>query len=172
MLAGSADIDAFLQKLVVLVAKHLRAEVCSIYLYDEKQNELVLRATHGLNPDGVGRLRIPLGQGLVGWALQNGKTSNETHASRHPNFLHFEYFEGRLDELLDAFLAVPVWRGSERIGVIASQRQTSNPFLLMDERALGAIASHNTAIRSSFTRDRERPTGRAKEGSAASRRWW
>ncbi|MFP4390032.1 MAG: GAF domain-containing protein, partial [Desulfococcaceae bacterium] len=66
LLTGSRDIQGFLQRTVELVARHLKADVCSIYLNDEISGDLVLQATLGLNPDAVGRVRMKSGEGLVG----------------------------------------------------------------------------------------------------------
>ncbi|MCX7047311.1 MAG: hypothetical protein NTX50_17715, partial [Candidatus Sumerlaeota bacterium] len=60
-LAGSSDIQSFLDAMVQMVANHMQSEVCSIYLYEDEQEELVLRATQGLKPDSVGRVRLRLG---------------------------------------------------------------------------------------------------------------
>jgi len=45
LLAGSENIENFLQRTVEMVARHMNANVCSIYLLDEKSNELILKAT-------------------------------------------------------------------------------------------------------------------------------
>ncbi|MFP4107332.1 MAG: hypothetical protein ACLFVU_14770, partial [Phycisphaerae bacterium] len=42
-LAGSSDVESFLKKIVVIVGRHLQSDVCSVYLYDEGEDELVLR---------------------------------------------------------------------------------------------------------------------------------
>ena len=59
-------LDAFLAKAVSTVAWHMRAAVCSIYLYQPETQDLVLRANQGLNPDLVGRLRLKIGEGVTG----------------------------------------------------------------------------------------------------------
>ena len=50
LLAGSENIENFLQRTIELVARHMNANVCSIYLLDENSQELVLKATVGLHP--------------------------------------------------------------------------------------------------------------------------
>ena len=57
LFSDSTDIKAFLHKIVTMVGDHMRADVCSIYLYDEEEQALVFRATKGLNPEAVDTLK-------------------------------------------------------------------------------------------------------------------
>jgi phosphotransferase system enzyme I (PtsP) len=88
LLSGSKNIDSFLQRTVEMVARHMSADVCSIYLLDEKSNELILKATIGLNPEAVGNLRLKIGEGLVGTTLGNLQPIKEGLASLHSRFKH------------------------------------------------------------------------------------
>lgn len=45
----------------------MEADVCCIYLYDKKTDELALAATNGVQEEAVGKVRIPLGEGIEGW---------------------------------------------------------------------------------------------------------
>ena len=62
LLTGSTDMESFLQRVVEMVAERLSADVCSIYLYDDTCQELVLSATQGLNPGSVGKIRMKIGK--------------------------------------------------------------------------------------------------------------
>ena len=44
----SSSLDDFLQSAVSVVAWHMQAAVCSIYIYDDKERMLTLRATQGV----------------------------------------------------------------------------------------------------------------------------
>ena len=44
------NVDGFLQEVVDRVALHMESDVCSIYLWDDPADALVLRATRGLAP--------------------------------------------------------------------------------------------------------------------------
>src|SRR5262249_26454415 len=51
------------------VSDVLRADACFVYLYDERTNELVLRATHGASVDDLPRRpRMRPGEGITGSA--------------------------------------------------------------------------------------------------------
>ncbi|MCE5327314.1 MAG: phosphoenolpyruvate--protein phosphotransferase [Planctomycetaceae bacterium] len=137
-LAGSADIHAYLTQIVGLVADHLRCDVCSIYLYEAKTQELVLQATWGLAPQSVGRVRMKITEGLTGMALRELRAVREKTASDNPNF---KPFQGINEEPFDAFLAVPIQRGIEKIGVLVVQRSREHPFNDEDVLAVKATTS-------------------------------
>ena len=138
LLTVSEDIENFLQRTVDMVARHMDADVCSIYLYDEKSEELVLRATIGLNPSAIGHVRMKIGEGLVGITLAELEPLNEGLASRHPSS---EYFEEIGEEPFDSFLAVPIRRGTELIGVLVVQHKDRDYFNDVDVMVMRGIAS-------------------------------
>ena len=132
------SIEAFLQKIVEMVAKHMDAAVCSVYLYEEDKNELVLRATHGLSNESIGKIRLKLGEGLTGLALKEQRPISEKVGKDHPNF---KFFPGSTEERYDAFLAVPILRAFSKIGVLVIQRPKSKVFKEQDVAILRAVAS-------------------------------
>jgi phosphotransferase system enzyme I (PtsP) len=134
----SASIETLLNKAVEMVAQRTGSAVCSIYLYDPQEQELVLRATRGLNPESVGRVRLELGQGLTGLALKEMHPICETDASRNPNY---KYFPGIFEERYDAFLAMPIARGLSRLGVLVLQRSTGQSFCDEDITTLETVTS-------------------------------
>jgi phosphotransferase system enzyme I (PtsP) len=133
-----ASTKSFLQKIVAIVAVHMQAAVCSIYLYDEEKKELVLKATKGLHPDSVERVKLNLGEGLVGLALKELRPVCEPVASASP---HFKFFPGIFEERYESFLVVPILRGTLRIGALTVQRGQTYPFGDQDIMALRAVAS-------------------------------
>lgn len=141
LIIGSTDIQGFLQQTVEVVARHLNADVGSIYLYDDTTHDLVLQATVGLNPSAVGRVRMKSGEGLVGKTFESLRPICEARASRHPNF---KYFEEAHEDLFESFLAVPIHRGNEKIGVLVVQHEHPGYFDEIDVMALRAIASQLT----------------------------
>ena len=86
LIARSENIENFLQRTVEMVARHMHANVCSIYLLDESSNELTLKATVGFNPEAIGQMHLKIGEGLVGKTLEKLKPVKEGLASRHPGF--------------------------------------------------------------------------------------
>ncbi len=143
LLVGSENIEGFLQRTVVMVAEHLRVPVCSIYLYDEMNRELALKATRGLNPGAVDRVRMKLGEGLVGKAMEICNPILKGSVKYNPEFKYFnEAYDGRYE----SFLAIPITRGKERIGVIVVQHEGPNYFGAADAMALRGIAAQLAGV--------------------------
>ena len=143
LVTGSENIENFLQRTVVLVSKHLGTPVCSIYLYDETADELVLKATVGLNPGAVNQVRMASGQGLVGTVMATSQPICEGYASRNPRFRYFP----ETDELkYESFLAVPIKKGVVKIGVLVVQHADPDYFDTTEITALKATGAQLAAV--------------------------
>ncbi len=138
LLAEQSDIRGFLQNTVEMVSRHLDADVCSIYLYEEGARELVLRATKGLNPEAVDVIRMRPSEGLVGETFARQSPICEGCASCNPSF---KYFEEAHEDRFESFLAAPILRGVQRIGVLVVQHERRNAFNETDVLAMRATAS-------------------------------
>jgi len=134
----SSSIESFLQKVVQMVAKHMDADVCSIYLYNDDDEQLVLAATQGLSPSSIGKVKLHLSEGLTGQALREARAISERCGRDNPNF---KFFAGIHEEHYDAFLAVPIMRGMSKIGVLVVQRGQKRFFTEAESMALRALAS-------------------------------
>ena len=108
----STSLEGFLQTAVSVVAYHMRAAVCSVYLYNEETKELVLTANQGLSPDSIGRVRMALGEGLVGQTLKELRPIREGNVFRNP---HFKFFQGIYEERYQALATAVV--GEHMAGV-------------------------------------------------------
>ncbi|MBF0569735.1 MAG: phosphoenolpyruvate--protein phosphotransferase [Candidatus Omnitrophica bacterium] len=138
LFTDTASLDTLLQKIVGMVSAHMEADVCSIYLYYDDSQELVLKATQGLKPSSVGQVRLKLGEGLTGKALLELRPVCEGDARKHPEFRHFT---GIGEDKLASFLAVPILRGQTRIGVMVLQSVRKDYFSVEDMNVLRAITS-------------------------------
>lgn len=134
----TSSLDGFLGKVVNTIAYHMKAAVCSVYLFDDDSQQLVLAATQGLNPEFVRHVRMNPGEGLVGQAFANSKSVREADGRQSP---YFKLVPGLNEESYRAFLAVPLLRGLSRIGVLVVQDPVADYFSENDEKALRAIAS-------------------------------
>ncbi len=139
----SADTETLLQNLVKMVARHMKADVCSIYFFDEKKQELILRANVGLKPDSIGKIKMKLGEGIAGACLKNLEPICTGNILVHPDFKHFP---GINEELYKAFLAEPIISKTSRVGVLVLQRKEANTFSEDDVLALRIITSQLAAL--------------------------
>lgn len=138
LITESSDIRHFLQKTVEMVSRHLSADVCSIYLYEDSSDELVLTTTLGLNPDAVQKVRMKPGEGLVGTTFEQNRPACEGVAGESPRF---KYFPETDEDRFNSLIAVPIRRGIERIGVLVVQHEARSYFDEVDVKALRAVAS-------------------------------
>ena len=54
----TASMDDLLQRITSVVTEHMTCEVCSAYLYYDDLNELILKATKGLNSSSIGQVKM------------------------------------------------------------------------------------------------------------------
>ncbi|MRR17318.1 MAG: GAF domain-containing protein, partial [Deltaproteobacteria bacterium] len=87
---GSSSIEKLLNNIVVMVARHMRADVCSIYIYDDAKEELVLRANTGFKPHLIGKIRLKPGEGIAGSVFQKNEPVFIADGFQHPNFRYFK----------------------------------------------------------------------------------
>jgi phosphoserine phosphatase len=80
-LAGPFDLSAMLEEVVAAARNVLRAERCSIWLYEPETNALVVRVSSDLS--GV---RLPIGQGLVGACARDRTLINVPDCYADPRF--------------------------------------------------------------------------------------
>jgi PAS domain S-box-containing protein len=50
-----------------ITARVMEADACFIFLYDRKKDDLVFSAANSIQEDAIGKVRIPLGDGIEGW---------------------------------------------------------------------------------------------------------
>lgn len=136
------DIRGFLSQVVRIVSRHMQTDVCSVFLYNERHDQLVLEATEGLNPEMVGTLKLSSGEGLTGLALKELRPIREGRGQDNP---YFKFIPGSGEDRFESFLAVPIIRGIRRVGVLVLQDERSSRFSKSDALALKAIASQLAA---------------------------
>jgi len=102
IVSRSHDLEETLANVTGLVSKRLDAEACSIYSADSEHQTLRLASTIGLDADAVGRVELPIGEGLVGLAASSGEPIAIEHARSDP---HYRYFPETGEERFESLLA-------------------------------------------------------------------
>src|ERR1700722_1421107 len=101
-----------LDKIVVLIAANMVAEVCSVYVL-RVDSTLELYATEGLNRDAVHRTVMRSDEGLVGLVASQATAINLSNAQAHPAF---SYRPETGEEIYHSFLGVPILRAGNALG--------------------------------------------------------
>lgn len=117
-LNSSADVDVLMQDVVQQATKILRADDCSLFLFDEESETLLLEASHGPLGEQVGRssARYALGEGLTGWVAQYGKPIRVGDPRTDPRWKGL-FMEAPAGELASV-MAVPVRLHRGILGVL------------------------------------------------------
>lgn len=67
------DLHSLLEKIMEASKSVMRAEASSLFLLDEKANELYIESAQGEAGATMKQFRLPLGKGIAGWVAQKGK---------------------------------------------------------------------------------------------------
>src|SRR5690606_14524020 len=125
-----------LNRIVVLIAANMVAEVCSVYVL-RADGTLELYATEGLNPAAVHQTVLRADEGLVGLVASTAEAINLSEANRHPAF---SYRPETGEEVYQSFLGVPVLRAGNTLGVLTVQNRARRTYTEEEEEALQTTA--------------------------------
>ena len=125
-----------LDKIVVLIAANMVAEVCSVYVL-RVDGTLELYATEGLNREAVHQTVLRSDEGLVGLVASEANPINLSDAQSHPAF---SYRPETGEEIYHSFLGVPVLRAGNTLGVLVVQNRARRTYSEEEEEALQTTA--------------------------------
>ena len=125
-----------LDKIVILIAANMVAEVCSLYVM-RGDGVLELFATEGLNREAVHLTTMRAGEGLVGLIAATAEPLALSDAQGHPAF---SYKPETGEEVYHAFLGVPLLRAGNTLGVLVVQNRTYRVYADEELEALQTTA--------------------------------
>ncbi len=132
------NLEQALNIIVKRVKNVIDVEVCSVFLTNEKDNEYVLMATDGLNPDAVGKVRMSDDIGLVSLVGKRAEAINIADAVKNPRYQHFPEVS---EEAFHGFLGVPIIHHRNVLGVLVIQSSKIQKFSEDDETFLITVAA-------------------------------
>ncbi len=125
-----------LDKIVVLIAANMVAEVCSVYVL-RVDATLELYATEGLNREAVHQTVLRSDEGLVGLVASEANAVNLSDAQAHPAF---SYRPETGEEIYHSFLGVPILRAGNTLGVLVVQNRARRTYSEEEVEALQTTA--------------------------------
>jgi phosphotransferase system enzyme I (PtsP) len=125
-----------LDRIVVLIAANMVAEVCSVYVL-RVDGTLELYATEGLNKEAVHQTVMRIDEGLVGLVASQANAINLSDAQSHPAF---SYRPETGEEIYHSFLGVPILRAGNTLGVLVVQNRAHRNYSEEEEEALQTTA--------------------------------
>jgi len=130
------ELQIVLDNMVHELARQLNAQVSSVYCWKANENVLELLATHGLNKELVGQLRLRPDQGLTGLVAETRKPVSVKNPAKHPRYI---LVPRSFEERLQSYLGVPIFQtGRQFMGVLTVQSEATRIFS-GDE--IGAVVS-------------------------------
>jgi two-component sensor histidine kinase/putative methionine-R-sulfoxide reductase with GAF domain len=137
---SSLNLEQILSLTTETVSEVLKAEFCSIFLVEGRDN-LVLRATKGLNPEAVGRVIMHVGEGITGTAAKEGRSIALREPWEDPRFCYVPFL---WEERCQSLLSVPIILYTPRklIGVLNIQTLLPRDFIGREISFVEMVAGH------------------------------
>ena len=142
-------IEDILRLIVIVTAKVMNSEVCSLWLLDEKGRVLTIRATQSIDSDYIKERSVNLGEGVVGYVAQHNKPYEVRNVLEEPRFKEKELAR---KEGLVSMLSVPMVVKDRVIGVINCYTSYTHEFTETEKNVLitvaneAAVAIENTEL--------------------------
>jgi len=143
LIGHSHDLQETLENIVKIVAERMGTEVCSLYLFDPKDELLTLWATTGLERAAVGKVQMSVDEGLTGMVIEKNEPVMVVDALAHPRY---KYFPETGEERYHSFLGVPIAEKRTALGVLVVQTLRRRRFSPHELRLLRAIAAQVRGI--------------------------
>ena len=118
------------------IAAILEADVCSLYLLEGDRSELVMRGNVGFATGAIGQVRLRVGEGITGEAVEYMRPISTDTAGRHEAYKHFAELG---EERFPVFLAVPIRGKSGPLGALVAQRRAPAVFDNHDVELVSAL---------------------------------
>jgi phosphotransferase system enzyme I (PtsP) len=102
------------------IADLFAADVCSLYLLEGDKSELVMRGNVGFSNQAIGQVRLRIGEGITGEAVEYVRPITTDTAEQHAAYKHFAELG---EERFPVFLAVPIRGNTGPLGALVVQRR-------------------------------------------------
>ena len=119
MITATLRIEDVLQFVAGATTEAVHAEGSYVFLWDEREERLALRATQGFLVEDVGRIKYRLGEGLDGWVFLESQTVNVPDLAADPRWKREPEHEAPLASgRANSALIVPLVIGKKALGVL------------------------------------------------------
>jgi phosphotransferase system enzyme I (PtsP) len=139
------------------------ADVCSLYLLEGGGHELTMRGNVGFPHEALGNVRLAVGEGITGQAVEYMRPISAALAADHASFKRFDELN---EERFPVFLAVPIGGRSGPLGAVVVQRH-AGAFSDADIElltALGGLIAAGLRHAELIDANRDRPSPRRAGG--------
>jgi GAF domain-containing protein/sugar diacid utilization regulator len=139
-IGAGPDLDAILRGVIHLVTEATACHACFVYFV--KDHRLELRAASAMYAHLEGRVEIPIGEGLTGWAVRSRRSAFIREGALEDPRVQRAYFPELGDEHYESLVTVPIFsRSGDVIGAITLHAEAPHEFARADLDFLEHTAS-------------------------------
>lgn len=136
-IVAARDLEGLLHRATQLVQEVFGYHHVALFLLDPERGDLEMRACAGEFADLFPpEHRIPLGEGMVGWAARRGERVLANDVEKNPHYINF--YPDRIPTRSE--LCVPIRIGEEVVGVLDAQSPDLNAFCEDDVMVMETLA--------------------------------
>ncbi|MCX8118275.1 MAG: GAF and ANTAR domain-containing protein [Desulfobacterota bacterium] len=137
-IASDRYLDDILKLIVTVTANVMDSKICSLWLLDEKEKVLKIRATQTMSEEYLKERSLKLGEGIVGYVAQTRKPLTILDVLKEPRYKEKELAK---KEGLVSMISVPLCVKDKVIGVINCYTSYPHQFTEGEKEILTAVAS-------------------------------
>jgi signal transduction protein with GAF and PtsI domain len=137
--AISSDLylEDILRLIVVVTAEVMKSKICSLWLVDERDKALKIRATQSMSEEYLRERSLKLGEGVVGYVAQENRPTMIYNVLKEPRYKEKELAR---KEGLVSLLSVPMCVKDKVIGVINCYTSFPHKFTKSETEVLTTVA--------------------------------
>jgi signal transduction protein with GAF and PtsI domain len=138
--AISSDLylEDILRLIVVVTAEVMKSKICSLWLVDERDKALKIRATQSMSEEYLKERSLRLGEGVVGYVAQENRPMMIYNVLKEPRYKEKDLAR---KEGLVSLLSVPMCVKDKVIGVINCYTSSPHRFTKSEIEVLITVAS-------------------------------
>jgi len=137
-IASDLYLEDILRLIVTVTAEVMGSNICSLMLIDEKNNELVIRATQSMSEEYNKKPPLKVGEGIAGKVAKENKPMAVKDVTKEKEYKYKNIAE---KEGLCSLLCVPLTVKGKVIGVVNCYTSTSHDFTETEIEVLTSIAN-------------------------------
>ncbi|HEY6367273.1 MAG TPA: GAF domain-containing protein [Candidatus Binatia bacterium] len=136
----SLDLNPILQEVAEKITDIFGLDSTRIYLLDQEQRELRVRAAAGYNPQGFIQRIVGLGQGIVGKAAEIGEPMIFEDVQKDPRYAELSESKASKGTGYKFFAAIPIKAKGKALGAIACNGRLARRLTEQEIRLMSSMA--------------------------------
>ncbi len=139
-ISSEVYLEDFLRLIVVVTAEVMKSKICSLWLLDERENTLKIRATQAISEEYLQERSLKPGEGVVGYVFVENKPLMIYNVLKEPRYKEKELAR---KEGLVSMLSVPMCVKDKVIGVINCYTSYPHRFTKREVAVLTTVANQS-----------------------------